>query len=398
MFNLVSSLTDPSVVLVVFVSHFTDSTFLLGLVGMISTAAWLLPQLFVSGYIQSQPLSKPVYRIATLVRSVSRLLLVIAVFTISEPTALLIAFYILISVEGLAGGVGGLPFMDMVGKVIDPARRGLFFSWRIGLGGLLAIGGGAVVRALLDPASPYPFPHNFGLLFGLATAIAVVALMIWLIVDEPPVAPRAARSGPVGQIKKALRIWREDANYRAYLQARVALLLILVTTPFVTVYAKQVFHVPVTTLAIYPAVIALATLMSTAGSGWISYRWGNRRLIRLGAGLGMLTLLLVVLAGPLNLSSDAAGVYFLAVFVIIGLRDSMVNIALAAFNINIAPEAHRPLYIGFANTLMGVVVMAASAMGVVVDVVGYQAFFLLMLAPMVFGLWRLRSLHDPSAR
>ncbi|MCZ7542247.1 MAG: hypothetical protein M5R40_01330 [Anaerolineae bacterium] len=42
--------------------------------------------------------------------------------------------------------------------------------------------------------------------------------------------------------------------------------------------------------------------------------------------------------------------------------------------------------------------MAASVMGVVVDVVGYQAFFLLMLAPMVFGLWRLRSLHDPSAR
>lgn len=398
LFSLVGALTDPSVVLVVFAAHFTDSTFLLGLAGMIPTAGWLMPQLWVSGYLQSRPLSKPVYRAGVTVRSFARLALVIAVFTVRDPIALLVLFYLIISTEALAGGVGGLAFMDMVGKVIAPEHRGLFFSWRIGLGGLLAIGGGAVVRAVLDPASPYPFPHNFGLLFGLAAAVAVVALMSWLAVDEPPIAARGASSGPLAQIRQARQVWRADANYRVYLTTRVALLLILVTTPYVTVYARNVFDVPVTMLAIFPGVSAFVTLVSTGAAGWISYRWGNRRLISLGAGVGMVTIVMIVLAAPLGISADAAGVYFLILYVIIAVRDSMLNVALAALNINIAPEARRPLYIGFANTLMGTVVLASSAMGLLVDAIGFQAFFLLMLAPMLFGLWRVRALQDPSVR
>ncbi len=398
LFNLVGSLMDPSVVLVVFASHFTDSTFLLGLIGMIPTAAWLFPQLWVSGYLQSLPLSKPVYRMATLVRSCMRLALPVVVLTVPEPTALLAAFYLLITVEGLAGGMGGLPFMDMVGKVIDPTRRGLFFAWRIGLGGLLAIGGGAVVRAALDPASPYPFPNNFGVLFALASLFAVISLMTWLTVDEPAIAPRGARSGPFGQIRLARQIVREDANYRSYLLVRVVLLLIMIATPYVTVHARKTFGVPVEMLAVYPAVVAFVTLVGTAASGWISYRWGNRRLILMGAGLGMCSLVMIVLAVPLRLSADAAGIYFLAAFGVIALRDSMLNIALAAFNINIAPEARRPLYIGFANTLMGVAVLASSSLGMLADAVGFDVFFLLLLAPLLFGLWRLRALHDPSAR
>ena len=397
LFNLVSTLTDPAVVLVVFLSHFTDSTFLLGLAGMIPTAGWLIPQLWVSGYIQSKPLSRPVYRGATLVRAIMRLALVITVFTVHDPPALLLLFFLFLSGEALAGGVGGLAFMDMVGKVITPARRGLFFSWRIGLGGLLAFGGGAIVRAVLDPASPLVFPNNFGLLFALAAAVAIVGLMIWLVAEEPPIKPRAASSGPRGQIRLARQIWRDDANYRDYIYARVALLLVLVTTPFVTVYARRVFDVPVSVLAVFPAVTALVTLLGTGASGWVSFRWGNRRLIRLGAGLGMATLVLLVLAEPLGIREESAGAYFLMVFALIALRDSMVNIALAAFNINIAPEERRPIYIGFSNTLVGIVVLASSAMGLLVDAVGFQAFFLLMAGLMVFGIWRLRFLQDPSA-
>ena len=46
---------DPTLVMVAFLSHLTNSPLLLGLVLPIRDGAWSLPQLWVSGYLQSVP-------------------------------------------------------------------------------------------------------------------------------------------------------------------------------------------------------------------------------------------------------------------------------------------------------------------------------------------------------
>jgi MFS family permease len=398
LFNLSVALVEPSVVLVVFVSHFTGSIFLQGLAGVVRPAAWCLPQLWTSSHVERRALAKPIYLAVSLVRAVMWLLLIIVVFTVRDPPVLLSAFFLLIVGEQLTAGFSGLAFMDMVAKVIPPAGRGVFFSWRMSLGGLLGIGGGVVVAALLAPESPFDFPANFGLLFALAGAAAIAAFLVWLTVREPPIEPRGQGGGLRRQVRLALAIWRQDANYRAYLQARVALMLVMVITPLVTVYVREGFGVPVGTVAVYPTVIAAGRVLCTAAAGWISARFGNRRLLRLGAGLGMLTLGMVVLAGLLGLSAEVAGWYFLAVFAMVAARDAALQVALAALSINVAPEDKRPIYMGFANTVMGVVMLASSLVGVLVGVLGFEGVFLLALAPVVFGVWRLGALRDPSYR
>ena len=80
----------------------------------------------------------------------------------------------------------------------------------------------------------------------------------------------------------------------------------------------------------------------------------------------------------------------------LGYRQS---VALVALNINVAPEDIRPLYLGFSNTMMGIALLLTSTLsGVLVESVGFELFFVLALALSGFGVWRVRTLYDPTAR
>jgi hypothetical protein len=206
--------------------------------------------------------------------------------------------------------------------------------------------------------------------------------------------------GLAQQLRRAGRVLRTDANYRTYLQARISLMVVmLAVTPFITVYAKDQFKVPLSALALYPSAIAGFKLLGTMGAGWASVRFGNRQLIRIGAGLGVLTLGMVLLAGPLQLEPGAASVYFGLVFGLAALRDSTQSVALVALNINVAPEDIRPLYLGFSNTIMGIALLLTSTLsGVLVETIDFELFFVLALALSGFGVWRVRTLYDPTAR
>ena len=48
----------PAVILPVFVSHFTDSKILIGLIGVMANAGWFFPQLFTSNWVEKVPLKK----------------------------------------------------------------------------------------------------------------------------------------------------------------------------------------------------------------------------------------------------------------------------------------------------------------------------------------------------
>lgn len=399
LYNLVNAFLDPAVVMVVFAAQLTDSNFLLGLVGVVRAASWLLPQLWMSGYIQSVRRVMWIYRYTALFRASMLLVLLVAVLTVKHAGLLLLVFMFCITSEQLAAGVAGLPFLEIVAKVIPAARRGVFFSWRMTLGALLAVGGGLLVRVLLDSQSAWAFPVNFVIIFGSANAFAIMAMLAWIgFVDEPDGEPEGLRKGMGTQLRRAFQALRIDANYRAYIQARVSFLLVIgVVTPFVTVYAKTGFAVPAETLATYLAITAIFGLIGTTLAGWTSARWGNRVLVQLGAGLGMLALLMVVLAAPLGLGTEIAGVYFGVVFALMALRNGTLNIALLALNLNVAPVDKRPLYVGFSNTMGGLFMLLGSAAGALVDVVGFEIFFVLTLLPMFYGVYQVRRLEDPTA-
>jgi len=140
-FILADSLTDPTLVLVSFLSLMTDSPFLLGLIVPIQSAGWALPQIFVSGRLQAWPVKLNLYRRTSLVRIAAWLMLALTINFVRDPGWAVAAFFLAFTVASLASGVAGLPFLEVISKTIPPNRRGEVFAWRLGLGGLMGIGG-----------------------------------------------------------------------------------------------------------------------------------------------------------------------------------------------------------------------------------------------------------------
>lgn len=163
------SFTAPFTVLPLFVSLLTSSKIFIGSVVTIRTFGFFMPQIFVASFTEHWQKRKPIYILGAVLRGSSFFLLFILIYFWGRKMSslLLISFFILYGTACLGGGLGGLPFLDIIGKVITPTRRGRFFSLRLFFGGILAVGGGLVVRYVLADPIRFPFPHNYALLFFL---------------------------------------------------------------------------------------------------------------------------------------------------------------------------------------------------------------------------------------
>jgi MFS family permease len=378
-FNLSASLLDPSLVLTWLASQLTSSNFLIGLVMPINQGGWFLPQLMVSGYLQGRERKLPVYVAMSVPRALCWASMALALFLINDQTVLLVFFYTLLTIYSLADGMAGLPFMDIVAKAIPPTRRGAFFGWRRFLGGILALGGSLVVKYVLDERWGPAFPHNFGILFLLASLTISVAMICFGLFVEP-VEPVLNQSvALLGQMKRALHLPRRDANYARFLAVRLLATAAGMATPFYIVYAKRVLGVSAGMVGVYLTWATLAGIASTLIWGQISDRRGNRGVILLTSLVG-LSMPLAALFIPLLVGRQPPRVAwvpfaFTVVFVLSGVFQMGRMIGYSNYLLDIAPASDRPLYIGLANTLTGLTMLASAVGGLIVDLAGLAVLF-----------------------
>lgn len=389
-FTVADRLMDPTLVLAAFVSTLTPSPLWLGLLIPITDGGWFLPQFLLSGYLQSQPLKMVLYRRVAVVRVVLWCLLAAAPFVLRQPGWLLPAFLVAYTLVCLASGLGGLSFMDIVAKTIPPRQRGVFFAWRLGAGAVAGLLGTLLVRYLVDEAGPLAFPYNFGVLFGAALAAGLLGLVAMARVSEPPDTVLQPVASPRAQIIRAARVVRTDRNYRRYLWVRVLLVVAGMAPPFYAVYVQQRLGGPLAMVGVYLAVYTTCNLLSHVVFGRFSARLGNRRtlVVSTWAGLAMTVgvLALAFLAGPLRLSGTAASWWLIPIFMLYGVRELGIGVASHSLLLNIAPPEARTLYVGFTNTLMGLVLLVTGLSGVIVAALGYAALFALTVAAHILAL------------
>jgi len=177
--------TQPTTVLAAFIAELTGSTLWVGGLSTVLTVAGVLPQLFVARWIEPRPHKMPYLLTAIYLRVASWGILAWLIHAIgaSRPDLLIWALVGLLAVFYAGGGLGGVPYTDIIGKVIPPGKRGAFFGGRAALGGPLAVGAALLARHLLATT---PYPNNYALLFALAAgALTIASLGFWLI-REPP--------------------------------------------------------------------------------------------------------------------------------------------------------------------------------------------------------------------
>ncbi len=191
------ALTQPATVIAAFIADLTGSTLWVGGFTTLLAVASALPQIFVARLIEPRPYKRPTLLLAIYMRVTSWAILAGLIFALGaqHPMALVWAMVGLLAIFYAGGGLGGVPYTDVVGKVIASAQRGAFFATREVLSGPFAIG-----AALLAPhiLSGIVYPYNYALLFALAAAgLGIASLGIWAVRepprvgDPPPPAPLA---------------------------------------------------------------------------------------------------------------------------------------------------------------------------------------------------------------
>ncbi|GAA5511772.1 hypothetical protein Dcar01_00485 [Deinococcus carri] len=370
-----------SVVVAGFAARLGAPNAVIGLLPGIAAGGWMLPQLLVAARVRPLAYKLPVYRSAALVRMLTYLAMVIIAATLAGRPALCLGLFVLaMLLNALASGVAGLPFLEVVSKTVPPERRARFFGVRNLYGGLLAFGAGLIVRWILG--SGLSFPLNYALIFLLGTIAYTVGYGVFGRVSEPPDTPL-----PPGNLREEVRsipVTLQDPHFRAFLTVRLLLAGASLGDPFYAVYALRELHYPAATLGVFVMALTGAAPLSNLVWQRVAERKGSRRIIRYAAFFAGLAPLVALTVGALHLPPFT----YLLVFILSSVALQGFNLGHTNHLLNLAPPDARSRYIGTLNTLVGAVLFAPVAGGLLADLAGYRAVFVLSALLFAAAWWQ----------
>lgn len=352
-------------VLAPFLAALGAPTWAIGLIPTVRIGGWFLPQLFVASRLAHQPFKLPVYRRSSTVRVLAFAVLTATVFAAGDrPGLIVVVTLVVLGVNAVAGGVGGVPFADVTAKVVPHYRLGTFWVLRNAIGGVLALLAGLVLSRVLD--SSLPFPRDFGLVFLLGSTLMAAAYLAFALVREPAGTP-ALREPMRAMLRRLPSVLRQDDSFRRYLRVRFLALAALLAEPFYAVHAIKNLGAPVTSLGSF---VVMATFAS------IAVNFALRRHADRGRNVTVLQIALTLLvAAPLAALTIQDPRTFGVVFALSAAGTSAMGIAAwnLLYAVSSAPE--RPLYVGVANSVLALPSLAPVAAGLAAGLIGFRPLF-----------------------
>ncbi|MBI5959644.1 MAG: MFS transporter [Chloroflexi bacterium] len=387
-----NSVASPDLVLTAFAANLTDNPLILGLVAPLQGATWSLPQIWSVEQLQRRKHALPIYNQAAFLRLICWVVLCAAALLSHNTNVLLLALMIFVLIGGTAAGVAGLPFIEVVGKIIPPRQRGLVFGWRGALGGFLSIIGAQVVIFFTGPKSTFDFPTNFALLFVFGMITQMIGFFSFSLVIEPPTEHKTQHLKPTFNVLRT--IWRSDDNYRHYVRGRTFFELSSVANGLIIVYANQMLGVRLELIGVYLLISSVLRPLFSIYAGRVSLRIGNRIPVAVGvlaqaAGWGLL-----LLAPVIGVKGSAAEYYLVPIYTLTAIQKGLVFSNLMALGLNVTPEDERPLYMGALNTWIGFVTLAGALSGVIVKSIGFESLFFLMAILSLLSVWQFFTLNE----
>jgi MFS family permease len=362
-----SSFIASTTILPAYVSRLTDSTLLIGLLSMIGSMGWLLPQLFTANRVQRLPRKKvwPV-RIGLFTERLPVVLLTLSVLLVpAHPIWALVAFYLCYTWHVVGAGLVAVAWQAMVGKVIPDDRRGKFLGLTNFLGTATGVAGSAGAIWVLDR---YGFPRGYLWSFAAGAAMIVASWISLALTREPAHEPEGERLSQQEYLRQLPAVLRRDPNFGRYLLSQVVAALGGMAGGFLTVYAIGRWDLPDGQAGAYTATMLIGQAVSNLVFGPLADRKGHKVVLELSTLLGGLAVGLAALA--------PAPAWFYAVFALAGAQTAGYLLSGLMIALEFCPEPQRPTYIGLNNTIRGVAYgMAPLLGGWIAGTAGYPPLF-----------------------
>ncbi|MEI7848452.1 MAG: MFS transporter [Chloroflexota bacterium] len=375
------SFISSTIILPLFVSHFTVNPLLIGLIPFLSTAGTLLPQLFMANIVERSPLKKffPV-TIGFFLERVPIFLLAPMTYFLAtnQPALTLLFFFVLYAWNCFGVGLIIVGWQDMIAKIIPVDKRGRFF----GITNFIGNGTG-ILGALALPfaLNKFAFPMGYVIAF---TAAAVLILISWFFIAltrEPAVASSKPAVSQLDYLRSLPKILSKDTNFRMYLLSQIIFSLSGMASGFLVVYSVQTWKLPDAQAGGFTIALQIGLALANLFFGFLSDHKGHKLSLEICILVSILSLVLAIIApSPL---------WFFPIFFLRGAIMAGVFISGISIVYEFTDAENRPTYIGLANTIPGIAGSIAPLIGGwLAGAISYQAMFILSAVIAIIG-WAL---------
>jgi len=364
------SFFSSTIILPLFVRHFTDNPLTIGLISFLGWGGVLLPQLFMASAVERAPRKK--FFPVTLGFFLERLpifLLAPAVYFLAtrQPILTLVIFFVLYTWHNVGAGVIIVGWQDMIAKIIPVEKRGRFFGITNFIGNGTGILGALAVPFVLEK---FIFPLGYVFSFTVTAALIFLSWVFLSLTREPAVHSSKPSISQLDYIRSLPEILRRDRNFRTYLLSQIIFSLSGMATGFLVVYTVQTWNLPDVEASGFMIALQIGLALANLFFGFLSDRKGHKLSLEICFLLSALALVLAIIApSPL---------WFFPIFFLRGAVSAGTFISGISIVYEFTDAENRPTYIGFANTIPGVAGSIAPLIGGwLTGATSYRSMFIL---------------------
>ncbi|PJA74821.1 MAG: hypothetical protein CO150_05965 [Nitrospirae bacterium CG_4_9_14_3_um_filter_53_35] len=375
-FALGGSMISHITVLPVFLRMFTESKLTISVVHSLTMIGIFVPQIFSAHYIESMPMKKGmVILLGGIMRLPWLILALILPMIVQLPSPYpLVIFFPLYLIFTTGWGLIIPPWLDMMGRIILPNKRGIFLGIRFTLGRVLSIPGAILTFFIIKG---FPFPYNFALCFATAFIILNLSLFFFSLTREIPYPVVKKKIALFPFLKSLPGILRRDTNFLYYNISYTLIAFTNLSLSLYSVYAVEHFHLPSSYAGIFTALFLGSQALTGLLWGAIGDRYGHK--------LSMVISALMSILAALTALTARSQTLFYAVFLFAGGYISATLISNMNIVLEFCPPEERPLYIGLSNSFAAPVFALSPIIGgMIVDHFSYQTVF--MAAALLTGI------------
>jgi MFS family permease len=387
---------DPVAVLPVLLNDLSGSRVVVGLMSGLQRAGWLVPQLLAASFVLHRPRKKPFVLFPCLIGRIPFYLLAV-IFNLDwaarNPKGALLCLVIGYTFFFFSDGLSGVPWHDIIGRTIPAQLRGRFFGSIQFMGGLLAIGSGAIVHSVLADKSLI-FPHNYGRLFIFLSAGMTLSTLALALIREPH-GPAFEDPQPLPKLLRAIpSTLRQFPRLRQAIVGQILCGIGGIAVPFYAVYAESKLGLPASSGGAFIWAGIIGSVGTSVLWAYLSDRHGSTRAIR-GASWLVVAAPISAVVIPAVARAQAMEYLYPLVFLLNGAIWGGMWLGFTNYILEIAPDDLRPLFLGLQATLCAPTVVMPLIGGWLLSVVSYQMLFCLSAAAGIVGLIYVRRLVDP---
>jgi len=295
------------------------------------------------------------------------------------PGVVLACFFFWILLFSLSGGLAGISYNDIIGKLVEKGKRGALFAAKQFGAGLAGMGGGLIVsRIIAVQREASPTSYAAILLIGFV-GLLIASIPFWLIREPASPIPEKHRHSLGPAIRRVPEILRRNPEFLRFVVVENLSSFGLMAMPFYLIFAREQLSVGDAYIGRYLLFQMAGMILSNFAWGWAATRFGSKCVVRscliVGATIPIVTLAL----------SQASANLFSIVFLLVGFVMSGRRVGFEPYLLDLVPPADRTVYLGIRGTMNILIVILPILGGALIQSIGYLPVFILVSAALTAG-------------